>query len=350
MARPLRLNIAGGWYHVWSRGVNRGIIFRDDDDRYHMLEVLGRASERYRIAIHAYVLMDNHYHLIADTPEGNLSKAMQWISTSYSMWHNRRHGRIGPLFQGRYGSSLIEDSRWAYELSVYLHLNPVRTAAYDWGKRRRKAENAGLSRDPTPEEVSSKLKAVREYKWSSYRAYAGYRMGLKWVELRKLLKRTGKRSRADQQKAYRKDVQAWIKRGVEETRVERLRDKLAIGTEAFIDRLKGGIGRPGREETGKARMSRRTKFEDVVHAVEQLKAEAWVDFKARHGDSGKGHVYWFSREFCGMTHSEIGAACGGVDYGAVCMALRRYETALEKNRRLRNDHNTVKKQLLYVKT
>ena len=335
---------------MWGRGVNRGLIFEDEADRKRFLEILGASTERYGILVHAYVLMDNHYHLIAQTPEGNLSRAMQWIATSYSMWHNRKHGRIGPLFQGRYGSSIVEDSRWAYELSVYLHLNPVRVAAYDRGKRRRKAERAGISRPPRTEQVSAQLEATREYRWSTYRSYGGYESGEKWVTRRVLLGRACRGPKAEQQAAYRRNVQGWIKRGVEATRAEQFGDRLAVGSEAFIERLKKSAGKLRREEAGKGRMRRKWSFREIAEAVENEKGAAWEEFRNRYGDWGKGHVYWFARQLCGMTLKEIGQASGGVDYAAVSDVLRRYERALSSGRTLRREKVNITRRFLNLET
>src|SRR5215471_4310222 len=99
MARPLRIERPGGRYHVTARGNERKAIYRNDTDRAHFLEVLAETVERFGIRIHAYVLMDNHYHLLVETPEANLSRAMQWLNVSYSMWFKRRHRRAGHLFQ-----------------------------------------------------------------------------------------------------------------------------------------------------------------------------------------------------------------------------------------------------------
>ena len=126
MARPLRLNIADGWYHVFHRGTERCRIFADDRDRAHFLELLAEMHARYRIRIHGYVLMDSHYHDLLQTPDANLSEAMQWLHTSYAAWFNTRHQRVGPLWQGRFGAVPVENSAWAYELSLYIHLNPVK--------------------------------------------------------------------------------------------------------------------------------------------------------------------------------------------------------------------------------
>ena len=102
MARPLRINIADGWYHVMSRGLDRCAIFEDARDHKHFLELLGEMVGRYSVRLHVYVLMGNHYHLLVQTPHANLSRAMQWLNVSYGVWFNLRHDRVGPLFQGRW--------------------------------------------------------------------------------------------------------------------------------------------------------------------------------------------------------------------------------------------------------
>ena len=93
MARPLRIELAGGKYHLTSRGNERRNVFRDDRDRTRFLELLGELPERFGTLLHAYTLMDNHYHLVIETPEPNLSRAGHWLNVSYSVWFNLRHGR-----------------------------------------------------------------------------------------------------------------------------------------------------------------------------------------------------------------------------------------------------------------
>src|SRR5689334_19785911 len=126
MARPLRISRAGIWHHVTARGIDRKDIFRRDADRWHWLELLPDLVELFRLKLHAYVMMSNHYHLLIETPEANLSPAIQWLQTSYSMWFNRQHDRVGPLFQGRFKSVVVEIDGWGLALSRYVHLNPVR--------------------------------------------------------------------------------------------------------------------------------------------------------------------------------------------------------------------------------
>jgi len=138
MARPLRIEQEGGFYHVLNRGNARHAIFADDADREAFLARLGRCAERFEIDVFAYVLMGNHYHLLLRTRRANLSPAMQWLGVSYSAGYNRRHDRCGHLFQGRFKSFLIQEEAYLYRLLLYLHRNPLRAglvarlADYPW--------------------------------------------------------------------------------------------------------------------------------------------------------------------------------------------------------------------------
>jgi putative transposase len=146
MSRPLRIDVEGGWYHVMSRGIEKRTIFLDDTFRLHFLELLGEMTDRFVVEVHAYVLMDNHYHLILRTPGANASQAMQWLNVSFSAWSNAKRQRVGHVFQGRFRSTLIDGAgAWLLGLSAYVHLNPVRVSALGLGKAANKAESLGLA-------------------------------------------------------------------------------------------------------------------------------------------------------------------------------------------------------------
>src|SRR5262245_18130318 len=139
MARPLRIECTGAYYHVTSRGNERKAIFRHDRDREKFLELLGRAAEEFHLRLHGYVLMSNHYHLLVETPEGGLSRALRYLNGVYTQSFNRRYRRIGHLFQGRYKAILVDKDSYLLELSRYVHLNPWRLKrsqdpfTYQWG-------------------------------------------------------------------------------------------------------------------------------------------------------------------------------------------------------------------------
>ncbi len=146
MARPLRIEFAGAVYHVTSRGNGRQRIFLDDQENRKFLELLGKTIEHFHWACHAFCLMVNHYHLLIETPEANLSKGMHHLNASFCQAHNKRHDTVGHLFQGRFKSIVVDRESYLLELARYVVLNPVR---------------AGMVARP------------EEWPWSSYRATAG---------------------------------------------------------------------------------------------------------------------------------------------------------------------------------
>lgn len=157
MARPIRVQYEGAVYHVAARGNERREIFRGDPDREMFLETLGEAVARFGLTMRAWCLMPNHYHLILETPMGNLSRGVGWLQTTYTIRFNRRHRRCGHLFQGRYKAHLVDGEAYGTTLLRYVHLNPVRPR-----DRRR----------PVPAEKRGELDS---YPWSSHRDYAGLR-------------------------------------------------------------------------------------------------------------------------------------------------------------------------------
>ena len=154
MSRPLRIGYSGALYHLSLRGNARGEIFLDDSDREIFLKVLGAVVERFGWRIHAYCLMGNHYHLLAETPQPNLSQGMRWLNGVYTQRFNRRHERVGHVFQGRFKSILVERDSYLIELARYIVLNPVR---------------AGLTDAP------------ERWRWSSYQATGGDQEAPPWL-------------------------------------------------------------------------------------------------------------------------------------------------------------------------
>jgi len=126
MSRPLRLEYAGALYHVTSRGDRREAIYEEDNDRNALISMLEGVCDRYNWICHAYCLMSNHYHLLIETPDANLSKGMRQLNGVYTQTYNRAHGREGHVLQGRYKAMLVEKEHYLQELSRYIVLNPVR--------------------------------------------------------------------------------------------------------------------------------------------------------------------------------------------------------------------------------
>src|SRR3989338_4817159 len=126
MARPLRIEYAGAFYHVMNRGLERREIFQSSQDYEKFLTLLDPLFDRYQVRLHSYCLMPNHYHLYVETPQGYLSKIMRQLDGVYTQSYNRRYKRVGPLLQGRYKAILIEKENYSLELSRYIHLNQVK--------------------------------------------------------------------------------------------------------------------------------------------------------------------------------------------------------------------------------
>ena len=126
MARPVRIECEGAVYHVTARGNERSKIFFSRKDYARFKEYLGEAKEKYGFLLNAYVLMTNHYHLVVETPQKNLSRIMHYLNGSYTTYTNIKRKRSGHLFQGRYKAIVVDKENYLLELSRYLHLNPVR--------------------------------------------------------------------------------------------------------------------------------------------------------------------------------------------------------------------------------
>ncbi len=131
MSRPLRIQYPGAVYHVTCRGNERKEIFREDQDRITFLELLMDSQEIYQVKLYAWVLMENHFHLLLETPLGNLDQFMRRFNISYTGCFNRKYQRVGHLYQGRYKSILVEKENYLSELSRYIHLNPIRVQGMD---------------------------------------------------------------------------------------------------------------------------------------------------------------------------------------------------------------------------
>lgn len=181
MARPLRIEFTDALYHVTSRGNERRPIFRSDQDRRAFLDFVGQAARRFGWSVTAWVLMTNHFHLVIQTPEPNLSRGMHWLNTVYAGWFNARHQRSGHLFQGRFKSFLIEGETYFAEVLRYVVLNPVR---------------------------AKMVQRPEDYRWSSYHATAGL-IASDWLDVRAALRPFGD-DMALAEANYREFVQAGI--------------------------------------------------------------------------------------------------------------------------------------------
>ena len=239
MTRQWRIEYKDALYHVMSRGNEQCDIARDDADRERFLEILGQMCKRHGVGVHAYVLMNNHYHLLLRTPQGNLSRSMQWLAVTYTRYFNLRHSRSGHLFQGRFKSFLVENDAYLMQLSCYIHRNPVRAAA---------------------------VARLADYRWSSYQAYAYGKGRAAWLTTSLISSLfDGK----DKHGAYRLQVQRYAE---EEKRIwEDVKHGLLLGGEKFVEKIRNRF-LPDRQ--GCADMPQKKKMAKTANIETRLKKAA----------------------------------------------------------------------------
>ena len=320
MARPLRIEFEDAIYHLCARGNERQKVFRDDRDRVQFLELLERSCGRYEVSTLAFVLMANHFHLVAQTRRGNLSRWMHWLMVSYTVYFNRRHGRSGHLFQGRYKSFLVGEGEGDHllGLSRYLHLNPVRGKVLGQG---------------TPAQRREKL---RSYRWSSYRGYAGLEKAFAFLAEGLVLGELGGPTRG-QRLRYRHFVEEGLLREIESP-WEAVRWQAVLGNESFArkiqDRMRG-LDKERREVTALRRGGNLFDPMEVVKKVArryQLPVEG-LKQRSVYGLEARNVAMWLVWEKCGMSLRQIGEFFGGLEYSAVAQRLRRLRPEARKKAR-----------------
>ena len=204
MSRPLRLEYPDALYHVTSRGDRRENIYEDDVDRLNYLSLLSDTIERYHWLCYAYCLMDNHYHLLIQTPEANLSQGMRQLNGVYTQAYNRKHHKTGHLFQGRYKAILVDADAYVLELSRYIVLNPVK---------------------------ANRVKQAGDWPWSSYRAMTGEIPSPAWLSTDYLLLQFSK-----QRKTAIRKYQTFVEEGMKNGPIwSQLKQQIYLGDNHFIE-------------------------------------------------------------------------------------------------------------------
>jgi REP element-mobilizing transposase RayT len=327
--------------------MGRREIFGDDRDREHFLELLAGMVDRYGVVLHAYVLMDNHYHLLIETPSGNASRALQWLNGSYSVWYKTKRNHSGPVFQARFKSIPVDgEGSWALMCSVYIHLNPVRVQTLGLGKEERKREKAGfLPKEPPKTQVLARLAKLRGHRWSSYPAYAGYAPKPEWLTCETLWWRAGAEKGKDAKASYRSYLEEYLRLGVVAGAFAQITAAVAIGGTAFIEGLRKKIPKRAGGDTNARAWRRLLTFAKVVKAVEAVKGEPWETFADRKGDWGRDLALHIGRMRCGLTLLELGKHAGGMGVQAVAKACGRMAEKLKTDKGLHRALVRVRRSL-----
>jgi putative transposase len=206
MARPLRLEFPHALYHVTARGDGREDIYVSDEDRLAWLDTLGQVCARFNWVCHAYCLMSNHYHIVVETPNANLSKGMRQLNGVYTQWFNRTHQRVGHVFQGRFKAILVEKDSYLLELARYVVLNPLR---------------------------AKMVRRIEQWPWSSYRATCGQVPPPAWLHTDFVLSQFG----SQRARAVTKYV-AFVHEGKGLPSVwSALQGQIYLGSNAFIKKM-----------------------------------------------------------------------------------------------------------------
>jgi len=309
----LRIEYEGGFYHITSRGNQREKIFWDAKDRERLKTVLERTKERYGYLLHAYVFMDNHYHLLVETLHANLHQIMQNINTSYTVFVNRKYNRSGHLFQGRYKAFIVDKDKYLLALSRYIHLNPVRAGA---------------------------VKRAEEFRWSSYQEYLYGRKEGALTDTDETLSFFSKQ-RAVAVKKYKEFVEAGI-----EVRTP-LQDGIGsvLGGEPFRERvlklLRITSDKAGIPEIKK--IERTYEIKGIVRGVAGYYGLAEEDLiKRRKRTEGQRRIgIYLSKVLSGRRNADIGAIFG-ITIQAVTNVVRDVEKRREGDRRFDSELKRIK--------
>jgi putative transposase len=298
MGRPLRIEYAGAHYHVTSRGNEGNDVFKGQKDREQFLSYLESAVFRYGAVVHVYCLMSNHYHLLLETPSGNLSQIMKHINGAYTNYFNAKRKRQGHLFQGRYKAILIDADEYAKELSRYIHLNPVR---------------AGMA--PRPE----------AYRWSSYLDYIGGRKSHEWLKRQFILGYFGNGNNAC--KSYQKFVEDLIENEYESP-LNGTTAATILGGAEFVSSMatKHLDGRRhDRDLPAINKLSAKPTLDSIIEAASTLTAKNRL--------SEKAGIY-LCHKYSGRKLKEIGEKFG-IKESAVSQASRRFAEEMKRNNDVR---------------
>lgn len=309
MARPLRIEYAGAFYHVIQRGNERKEIFKSDQDREKFLKYIEIVSQRYNVKIHTYCIMDNHFHLILETIEPNLTKAMHALNTSYTVYFNTKRKRTGHLFQGRYKAILVQADEYLHHLSRYIHLNPIR---------------AKLVKDP------------KDYPWSSYRFFVSEIVPPDWLKTDFILSMFDKNLKKARI-LYRRFVIEQIGNEVDVIR-NNITAGCILANQDFIEWIKDRFikNKSDREIPDIERLRKRPSLSDIIAKVKETVKDKRCSRKI---------AIYLSRKYTAKTLNEIADFYGNIGDTGVSQLCLRLEQKRKKDQQLNSLISRLEKEI-----
>jgi len=322
MARPLRIEFAGAVYHVMARGNGGQRLFHQDDDYQRLLWGLERTVDRTGWEVFAFVWMPNHIHMCFRTPRPNLSRGMQYLLSGYANWYAKRHERPGHLFQGRFKGELIEDETYFWNVSRYVHLNPVR------GRR------------PLVEHP-------RDWPWSSYRGYARKSARLDWMRYDALHEAwQGEMGGGDAEAAYRRFVESGVV-DPPDNPFETAKEGWLLGSGEFVARIKRLIKQPRQPDQVPQWSRLELQAEDVVRAVAEFYGVAAESYTVRRSRApGRDLAAYLTHRRTTTTLRELANLFGLGHPDSASNLIRRAENELEASKRLRSELEKIERLLV----
>ena len=317
MTRPLRIEYPGAWYHVMNRGSTRQAVFKTDAQRHYFLSLLADTHNRFQAEWHVYCLMDNHYHLLVRTVDGNLQRIMRHVNGLYTQYFNRSERRDGPLFRGRYKAVLVDaESHWL-ELSRYIHRNPL---------------EARICRH------------LDEYPWSSYLAYVGKVSRPEWLTTGYVLDAIGKRNRQARYAAFvDQDTDEALTTYYEKSKLAPI-----LGDEAFRAKVMSQV--QAHPEVPESRAATHVGLKEVMSAVADYYGVAPSTLQVSKRGRGvtnpaRSMAMYLCQEVGGLRLSEIAAAFNLRGASGAGSTIRHVRRQLEVKKRLVRDLNCILQDL-----
>jgi putative transposase len=311
MARPLRIEFENALYHITARGFEKKTIFQNVSDRKKFLYYLKENLERYNVILYAYVLMDNHYHLLIETLLPNLNRFMHDLNTSYSVYYNRHINRVGPLFQGRYKSFLVDKESYLLELSRYIHLNPMR---------------------------SGYVATAEKYPWSSYQTYLGLNK-VEWINWQWIRDRFGNHPFVK----YRRFVIDGL-RGSHP--FKNLIAGSILGSKSFVDDVKEKLSkRDWQTEVPSLKKLKSYTLDEIIEKIaEYFQVDKREILKRRRNYIPRKVALYLARKYTSEGIERIGKKFD-ISYTTVSKAMARIVTEMNKRKEIEHAIEEIKRGL-----